>query len=117
MTRKATPESLSMPLTDVPGPSVSILIATVMRIGLTTFLGSPILPVTFQYVPAMLAAPDWQHRHAGLMAICAVGEGTAQVLAVASLSSNTDAKHSGWKMIWEVSSASSYLCSTTHILG
>ncbi|KAG8908141.1 hypothetical protein FRB99_000169 [Tulasnella sp. 403] len=39
--------------------------------------GAPILPETFQHVPAMLLSSDWQQRHAGLMAICSVAEGTS----------------------------------------
>ncbi|KAG8887756.1 hypothetical protein FRB98_009078 [Tulasnella sp. 332] len=40
-------------------------------------LGASILPNTFQHVPTMLASPEWQQRHAGLMAICSLAEGTA----------------------------------------
>ncbi|KAG9049500.1 hypothetical protein FS837_010096, partial [Tulasnella sp. UAMH 9824] len=43
-------------------------------------VGASILPVTFQVVPAMLNSPIWQQRHAGLMAICSVAEGTAEFM-------------------------------------
>lgn len=41
-----------------------------------------------QYIPSMLASYDWRVRHAGLMAIAAIGEGTGKVciLALACLS-------------------------------
>ncbi|KAG8968327.1 hypothetical protein FRC03_007786 [Tulasnella sp. 419] len=42
--------------------------------------GAAILPSVFQYVPDMLNSNDWQQRHAGLMAISCVAEGTAPVL-------------------------------------
>ncbi|KAF5347677.1 hypothetical protein D9758_014842 [Tetrapyrgos nigripes] len=35
---------------------------------------------TTQYIPAMLASYDWRARHAGLMAIAAIGEGTGKVM-------------------------------------
>ncbi|KAG8910757.1 hypothetical protein FRC01_006145, partial [Tulasnella sp. 417] len=43
-------------------------------------VGASILPITFQVVPAMLNSPIWQQRHAGLMAICSVAEGTAEFM-------------------------------------
>ncbi|CAE6364489.1 unnamed protein product [Rhizoctonia solani] len=39
-----------------------------------------LLPVAFRDIPAMLSSPEWGIRHAGLMAIAAVAEGTYQVL-------------------------------------
>jgi hypothetical protein len=41
--------------------------------------GQAVLPSAFQQIPAMLNSPDWRLRHAGLMAIAAVAEGTNQV--------------------------------------
>jgi hypothetical protein len=32
-----------------------------------------------QYIPSMMASYDWRVRHAGLMAIAAIGEGTGKV--------------------------------------
>lgn len=43
-------------------------------------VGASILPITFQVVPAMLNLPIWQQRHAALMAICSVAEGTAEFM-------------------------------------
>jgi len=37
------------------------------------------LPSAFQYIPSMLASYDWRLRHAGLMAIAAIGEGMSKV--------------------------------------
>lgn len=42
--------------------------------------GRALLPVAFRDIPAMLSSPEWGVRHAGLMAIAAVAEGTYQVL-------------------------------------
>ncbi|CAE6446072.1 unnamed protein product, partial [Rhizoctonia solani] len=42
--------------------------------------GRALLPVAFRDIPAMLQSPEWGVRHAGLMAIAAVAEGTYQVL-------------------------------------
>ena len=41
--------------------------------------GKAVLPPAFQYIPSMLASYDWRLRHAGLMAIAAIGEGTSKV--------------------------------------
>lgn len=41
--------------------------------------GEVVLPPAFQQIPAMLASHDWRQRHAGLMAIAAMAEGTSQV--------------------------------------
>jgi hypothetical protein len=41
--------------------------------------GKYVLPPAFQYIPSMLASYDWRVRHAGLMAIAAIGEGTSKV--------------------------------------
>jgi hypothetical protein len=41
--------------------------------------GKHVLPPAFQYIPSMLASYDWRVRHAGLMAIGAIGEGTSKV--------------------------------------
>ncbi len=38
------------------------------------------LPPAFQYIPSMLASYDWRARHAGLMAIAAIAEGTGKVI-------------------------------------
>jgi hypothetical protein len=37
--------------------------------------GKTILPLVMANVQAMLGSPDWQKRHAGLIALSAVGEG------------------------------------------
>ncbi|KAF9541179.1 ARM repeat-containing protein [Agrocybe pediades] len=42
--------------------------------------GRAILPPAFQYIPSMMASYDWRVRHAGLMAIAAIGEGTGKVM-------------------------------------
>lgn len=42
--------------------------------------GRVVLPPAFQYIPSMLASYDWRVRHAGLMAIAAIGEGTGKVM-------------------------------------
>ncbi|CAE6486306.1 unnamed protein product [Rhizoctonia solani] len=42
--------------------------------------GRALLPVAFRDIPVMLSSPQWGVRHAGLMAIAAVAEGTYQVL-------------------------------------
>ncbi|KAF7978256.1 hypothetical protein HWV62_1080 [Athelia sp. TMB] len=42
--------------------------------------GKAVLPSAFQYIPSMLASYDWRLRHAGLMAIAAIGEGTSKVM-------------------------------------
>ncbi|KAG5341390.1 hypothetical protein C0989_010919 [Termitomyces sp. Mn162] len=42
--------------------------------------GRAVLPPAFQYIPSMLASYDWRVRHAGLMAIAAIGEGTGKVM-------------------------------------
>ncbi|KAJ3791198.1 armadillo-type protein [Lentinula aff. detonsa] len=43
--------------------------------------GKAILPPSFQYIPSMMANYDWRSRHAGLMAIAAIAEGTGKVMA------------------------------------
>ncbi|KAK9764648.1 importin subunit beta-3 [Basidiobolus ranarum] len=42
--------------------------------------GKQVLPVSFQYIPAMLSGDKWQQRHAALMAISAIGEGCAKIM-------------------------------------
>jgi hypothetical protein len=42
--------------------------------------GKAVLPPAFQYIPSMLANYDWRLRHAGLMAIAAIAEGTSKVM-------------------------------------
>ncbi|KAA1478264.1 ARM repeat-containing protein [Dentipellis sp. KUC8613] len=42
--------------------------------------GKTVLPAAFQEIPGMLASHDWKLRHAGLMAIAAVAEGTSKIL-------------------------------------
>ena len=44
-----------------------------------TLGGEAVLPVAFQHIPGMLANHDWRQRHAGLMAIASVAEGTSRV--------------------------------------
>ncbi|RKP02349.1 hypothetical protein CXG81DRAFT_10876 [Caulochytrium protostelioides] len=39
-----------------------------------------VLPVTFHLLPAMLNSPEWQQRHAALMAISSIGEGCQKVM-------------------------------------
>ncbi|KAJ4482034.1 armadillo-type protein [Lentinula aciculospora] len=43
--------------------------------------GKVLLPPSFQYIPSMMANYDWRSRHAGLMAIAAIAEGTGKVMA------------------------------------
>ncbi|KAI0314845.1 armadillo-type protein [Amylostereum chailletii] len=45
-----------------------------------TLGGEAVLPIAFQHIPGMLANHDWRLRHAGLMAVAAVGEGTSKVM-------------------------------------
>ncbi|KAJ7634928.1 armadillo-type protein [Roridomyces roridus] len=42
--------------------------------------GRSVLPPAFQYIPSMMASYDWRVRHAGLMAVAAIAEGTAKVM-------------------------------------
>ncbi|KAJ6627915.1 ARM repeat-containing protein [Mycena sp. CBHHK59/15] len=42
--------------------------------------GRAVLPPAFQYIPSMMANYDWRVRHAGLMAVAAIAEGTAKVM-------------------------------------
>ncbi|KAI0364989.1 ARM repeat-containing protein [Pilatotrama ljubarskyi] len=42
--------------------------------------GGAVLPPAFTFIPAMLASHDWRLRHAGLMAIAAIAEGTSKVM-------------------------------------
>ncbi|KAF9023442.1 ARM repeat-containing protein [Hymenopellis radicata] len=42
--------------------------------------GNSVLPPAFQYIPSMLVNYDWRARHAGLMAIAAVAEGTGRTM-------------------------------------
>ncbi|KAJ8091013.1 importin subunit beta-3 [Marasmius tenuissimus] len=42
--------------------------------------GRSVLPPAFQYIPSMIASYDWRARHAGLMAIAAIAEGTGKVM-------------------------------------
>ena len=53
--------------------------------------GKQVLPPAFQYIPSMLASYDWRVRHAGLMAIAAIGEGTSKVSeSIVRLNTSTD---------------------------
>jgi hypothetical protein len=47
--------------------------------------GKAVLPAAFQHIPGMLASHDWKLRHAGLMAIASVAEGTSKVIACLEL--------------------------------
>ena len=47
---------------------------------MSTLGGKALLPVAFMYIPALLASHDWMQRHAGLMAIAAIAEGTHQIM-------------------------------------
>ncbi|KAJ3084297.1 hypothetical protein HK102_000705 [Quaeritorhiza haematococci] len=42
--------------------------------------GKTVLPVAFSIIPRLLGSADWQHRHAGLMTISAIGEGCAAIM-------------------------------------
>ncbi|KAI0684888.1 ARM repeat-containing protein [Cytidiella melzeri] len=42
--------------------------------------GKAVLPPAFQYIPGMLVNHDWRLRHAGLMAISAIAEGTNKIM-------------------------------------
>ncbi|EGO00640.1 hypothetical protein SERLA73DRAFT_166917 [Serpula lacrymans var. lacrymans S7.3] len=42
--------------------------------------GKAVLPPAFQLIPSMLASYDWRLRHAGLMAIAAIAEGTSKLM-------------------------------------
>ncbi|KAI0644762.1 armadillo-type protein [Trametes meyenii] len=42
--------------------------------------GAAVLPPAFAFIPAMLASHDWRLRHAGLMAVAAIAEGTSKVM-------------------------------------
>jgi hypothetical protein len=43
--------------------------------------GNAITPQLFQFIPQMLASPDWKQRHAAIMAISVSGEGCSSFLA------------------------------------
>ena len=40
--------------------------------------GKLVLPMTKEHIMQMLQSPDWKYRHAGLMALSAIGEGCHQ---------------------------------------
>ena len=42
--------------------------------------GKSVLQPAFALIPGMLVSPDWRVRHAGLMAIASIAEGTCSVL-------------------------------------
>ncbi|THG94122.1 hypothetical protein EW026_g7285 [Hermanssonia centrifuga] len=42
--------------------------------------GKAVLPPAFQYIPGMLVGHDWRVRHAGLMAIASIAEGTNKLM-------------------------------------
>ncbi|KAJ3561145.1 hypothetical protein NP233_g10377 [Leucocoprinus birnbaumii] len=42
--------------------------------------GRAVLPPAFEKIPSMLASYDWRTRHAGLMVIAAIAEGTGKVM-------------------------------------
>jgi hypothetical protein len=42
--------------------------------------GQTVLPIAFSIIPAMLAAPEWQKRHAALKAVSAIGEGCYKIM-------------------------------------
>ena len=42
--------------------------------------GTIVLPVAFSIIPSMLAAPEWQKRHAALKAVSAIGEGCYKIM-------------------------------------
>ncbi|KAG0331637.1 hypothetical protein BG000_010719 [Podila horticola] len=42
--------------------------------------GTMVLPVSFVYIPQMLASDNWQARHSALMAISAIAEGCARIM-------------------------------------
>ena len=48
---------------------------------LAIYLGGKIvLPIAFQLIPALLAAPEWQRRHAALRCVSAIGEGCLKLM-------------------------------------
>ncbi|KAJ2318217.1 importin subunit beta-3 [Coemansia sp. RSA 2704] len=42
--------------------------------------GKQLLPVAFNYIPQMLAASEWNQRHAALMAVSSIGEGCYKIM-------------------------------------
>ncbi|PVV04701.1 hypothetical protein BB560_000793 [Smittium megazygosporum] len=42
--------------------------------------GKQLLPIAFNLISPMLTAPEWQKRHAALMAIAAIGEGCHKIM-------------------------------------
>ena len=42
--------------------------------------GNTIVPVASEQLPAYLAAPEWQKRHAALIALAQIAEGCSKVL-------------------------------------
>ncbi|KAF9585152.1 hypothetical protein BGW38_003684, partial [Lunasporangiospora selenospora] len=44
--------------------------------------GKAILPVSFSIIPNMLGSDNWKARHAGLMAVSAIGEGCVKLMEV-----------------------------------
>ncbi|KAI9056701.1 hypothetical protein FKP32DRAFT_1607768, partial [Trametes sanguinea] len=57
--------------------------------------GHAVLPPAFAFIPAMLASHDWRLRHAGLMAIAAIAEGTSE-RAVAKQSVSARSQRRWW---------------------
>jgi hypothetical protein len=47
--------------------------------------GKLVLPLAFQYIPSMLASYDWRLKHAGLIAIAAIGEGTSKACVLVGI--------------------------------
>ena len=43
--------------------------------------GKVVLPITFQFIPQMVANNNWLQRHAALMAISAIGEGCMKIMS------------------------------------
>jgi hypothetical protein len=60
-----------------------VVLPPAFQVGLASFrfLVLPLM-MFWQYIPSMLASYDWRVRHAGLMAIAAIGEGTGKVSIV-----------------------------------
>ncbi|KAI0349043.1 hypothetical protein OH77DRAFT_1515060, partial [Trametes cingulata] len=78
--------------------------------------GGAVLPPAFAFIPAMLASHDWRLRHAGLMAIAAIAEGTSKVMQqeLGKIVECVEAADSRSRLLhaastWDNRSASSYV--------
>lgn len=70
--------------------------------------GDAVLPPTFQYIPDMLMAHNWRPRHAGLMAIAVIVQGTFEVRKRIAFNVDwmlTSVRSRSWRVSWGRSSS------------